>query len=231
LEKELVFALAFDLREIDELNEILGYLPTPIDSNTLDLLKKISGGSDHPDDESAAAAREHQYELYLGTVLRRAGVTARHGAPDLAATWRSKTFFIEAKRPSSISRVDDRLRKAVHQIRRLPSPGIIALSLDQVLRPAHGILGVRGPDDLAPAVELLIQQFEFEHAHVLRKRLANEPVAALLMTARIPGRLESTGHTALGSCLRTMRVQLSCEESDAGAFIEKVVEAYMKAQS
>jgi hypothetical protein len=64
----------------------------------------------------------------------------------------------------------------------------------------------------------------------LRKRLANEPVAALLMTARIPGRLESTGHTALGSCLRTMRVQLSFEESDAGAFIEKVVEAYMKAQ-
>jgi hypothetical protein len=114
VEDSLVFAATFDLREIDEIIEIVEHLPVMIDAATLELLKKVTGGYDHPDSDSDATARDAQYELYLGTVLRRAGIPVRHGAPDLIANWRGEEFFIEAKRPGSAKRLDDRLRSAVH---------------------------------------------------------------------------------------------------------------------
>ena len=230
LEEELVFAVAFDLREIDELIEIVNHLPVPLDPPAFDLLKKVCGGNDNPDDELAATAREAQYELYLGAVLRRAGIAAKHGAPDLAAPYQDEIFFIEAKRPSSTSRVDDRVRSAIHQIRRLSSPGIIAMSLDQVLRPTRGILAVRGFDDLAPAVDQLIRNFIFENVNLWRKRLTKEPLAALLLTARIPGRLTSTGHSVLGTGLHVEILSSPSERHGAAAFIEQAVVAYQTAQ-
>ena len=139
VESEVVFAATFDLREIDEIIEIIEQLPDSPDSGSLQLLRKLAGGNDHPDDDSSAPAREAQYELYLGAVLRRAGISAKHGAPDLVANWQGEEFFIEAKRPASERRFDDRLRSAVHQIRRLPRPGIIAICADQLLRPTGSL--------------------------------------------------------------------------------------------
>ena len=102
VEADLVFAATFDLREIDEIIEIVEHLPDSVDSSALELLSKVTGGNDHPDDDASnAAARDAQYELYLGTVLRRAGIDVRHGAPDITASWRGEEFFIEAKRPGS----------------------------------------------------------------------------------------------------------------------------------
>ncbi len=227
---ELVVAVTFDLREIDEIVEIVEHLPDSLDRVTRDLLNKITGGSESPDIESGAAAREAQYELYLGTVFRRAGIRVRHGAPDLVASWHDQEFFLEAKRPSSLARVDDRLRSAVHQIRKLSSPGIIALSLDQVLRPSGRLLSVGGFDDLAPAVVQLVQSFVLDHVGLWRNRLTGEPVAALFMTARIPGRLSSTGHSVLGSNLHVEMLSISTDGFDVSHFIEQAATAYLSAQ-
>jgi len=102
VDADLVFASTFDLREIDETIEIVEHLPRLIDAPTLVLLSKFVGGNDHPDNDArTAAAREAQYELYLGTVLRRGGIPVRHGAPDITASWKGEEFFIEAKRPAS----------------------------------------------------------------------------------------------------------------------------------
>jgi hypothetical protein len=48
IESELVYAVTFDLREMDELIEIVSYLPSQIDQPTLELLNKVCGGNDHP---------------------------------------------------------------------------------------------------------------------------------------------------------------------------------------
>ncbi|MFZ1983332.1 MAG: hypothetical protein WAU91_02895, partial [Desulfatitalea sp.] len=220
----------FDLREIDEIIEIVNHLPNRLDQATLGLLRKLSGGTDHPDDEIGAVSREAQYELYMGTVLRQAGLLVKHGAPDLVAAWRGKDFFIEAKRPSSPDRVDDRLRSAIHQIRRLPTTGIIALSLDQVLRPPGGLLTVKSPDDISATVVRLIQDFVADHSRVWRNRLTGQPVSALLMTARIPGYVTQTGHSALGSNLHVELLSTG-ENSDTQEFIKYAFAAYGRAQS
>lgn len=228
IEEDTVFALAFYLREIDEIIEIVNHLPNPSDSGTINLLGKLIGGSELPDKETSSAAREAQYELYLGAVLRSAGITAHHGAPDLTATWRGQDFFIEAKRPSSAARFEDRLRSAIHQIRKLPSPGVIAFSLDQVVRSSGHLLSFRRFEDVALKVAQLVQKFVQVNALLWRKRLIGEQVAAILMTARIPGRLIPSGHLVLGSNLHVEPLLL--DSSSTSQFIEQAVAAYIKAQ-
>ena len=138
----------------------------------------------------------------MGSVLRRAGISVQHGTPDLVANWDGQDFFIEAKRPASPKRLDDRLRSAVHQIRRLARPGIVAICADQLLRPSGGLMAVATHDDLAQKVDDLLVSFILGHGQMLRNRLEGEPVAALLWTARLPARIDSTGHWALGTSLR-----------------------------
>jgi hypothetical protein len=227
VESQLVFAVTYDLREIDEVNEIVAHLPVVPDPVTLDLLQRIASGTEHPDDELNAPAREAQYELYLGTVLRRGGVPARHGKPDLVASWRNQEFFIEAKRPTSVKRFDDRLRSAVHQIRNLPRLGIIAISLDQLVRPADSLMTVNDFNSLAPAVDRLVTRFVLEQSHIFRNRLTNQPVAALLLTARLPARLAVTGHSSLGTAIQTTIILEGTVEAD---FARHISRAYQEAQ-
>lgn len=220
VESQMVFAATYDLREIDEINEIVENLPATLDTATFDLLQKIASGSEHPDDELGAPAREAQYELYLGTMLRRGGISAEHGKPDLVASWHNEDFFIEAKRPTSAKRFDDRLRSAVHQARALVRPAIIAISLDQLVRPPESLMVVDNFDTLAPAIDALVTRFVFKQAQILRKRLSvNEPVAALLLTARVPARIASTGHSSLGTSIQLHRLMDGSIEADFASFI------------
>jgi hypothetical protein len=228
VEPEIVFAATFDLREIDEVIEIIDHLPDLLDAETLQLLRKLASGNEHPDDDSSAPAREAQYELYLGAVLRRAGISVKHGAPDLVASWQGQDFFIEAKRPASEKRFDDRLRSAVHQIRRLPRPGIIAICADQLLRPKGSLMNVRSHDALAPAVQGLLYTFMLSHAQILRHRLDGEPIAAVLWTARLPARIDATGHSALGTSLHLDMLYSGTPEVD---FASAALTAYQEAQS
>ena len=229
VESELVFAVTYDLREIDEINEIVAYLPPAPDVATLELLQKVASGSEHPDDELDAPAREAQYELYLGTMLRRGGVPSRHGKPDLIASWRNQEFFLEAKRPTSLKRLDDRLRSAVHQARALSRPGIIAISLDQLVRREDHLMVVNDFDSLAPAVDLLVTQFVRDEANIFRKRLKeNEPVAALLLTARVPARLSATGHSALGT---SIQATILLEGTIEAEFARHMAGAYVAADT
>ena len=228
VEPEVVFAATFDLREIDEVIEIMDHLPDSLDAEILQLLRKLASGNEHPDGDSSAPAREAQYELYLGAVLRRAGISVKHGAPDLVASWQGQDFFIEAKRAASEKRFDDRLRSAVHQIRRLPRPGIIAICADQLLRPTGGLMNVRTHDDLAPAVQGLLYTFMLGHAQILRHRLDGERIAAVLWTARLPARIDSTGHSALGTSLHLDMFSSGTPEVD---FASAALRAYQEAQS
>lgn len=230
LEGDFVYRMAFDLREVDEVVEIVDFLPSHVDQSTLKLLKSLHVGSEDPDDETGAAAREAQYELYVGAVLRRAGIEARHGAPDLTARWSGREHYIEAKRPSSARKVDDRLRSAVHQLRALSQPGIIAISLDQVIRPGKTILSADYLDAVAPEIARLVQVFLHANMGMWRSRIAGEPVAALLLTARLPARLGTTGHLVLGSNVHAELIARDDDPSGSAAFIAQAVRAYMAAQ-
>jgi hypothetical protein len=197
----------------------------------LQLLRQLPSGGDNPDREDATLARDAQYELYLGTVLRRAGITASHGVPDLVADWGQRQHYIEAKRPSSPARVDDRLRSAIHQVRKLPKSGIIALSLDQVIRPSNSILSAPELSYVAPDVARRVEHFVVANGPMWKKRLAGEPVDAMLLTARVPARLETTGHLVLGTSVHPVVLTSGFEGADSADFYQQAARAYMAAQA
>jgi hypothetical protein len=81
---------------------------------------------------------------------------------------------------------------------------------------------------LALAVDSLLRSFIIEHSQILRNRLGKEPFAALLWTARLPARIGSTGHSALGTSLLLER---DSPDSPEAAFASVAMDAYLKAQN
>lgn len=227
LPEALVHELAFDLREIDEIIEITDNLPHPVDDACMRLLRSLQRGADDPDTDSSTNARDDQYELYLGAVLRRARMPTRHGAPDLTTEYQGREYHVEAKRPSKPERLDDRLRSAVHQLRRLPEDGIIALSVDQIVRPPRTLLSAPTFNDLAPRVASLVREFVSNNIRVWRNRLGREPVAAVIITARVPALIAASGHTALGT---NIHVEVLRDQSGAARFAVEAAQAYQRAQ-
>jgi hypothetical protein len=228
--EQVVNTTAFDVRETDEIIEIVENLPNALDVSINSLLTKLHKGTQNPDEEASAAARDAQYELYLGSVLRRAGLEPQHGSPDLAVIWNGTTYCIEAKRPGSVSRVDDLLRAAVQQLERLPAGGIVALSLDQVLRPEGQLLTARHPNHIARAIVDLMDKFLGQHQQMFAARLRNRKVLGVLLTARIPGRLLPSGHTTLGSQLHLEVFDGTPDQRSAEQFLRWVAERYFAAQ-
>jgi hypothetical protein len=224
VEVEFANQLSFALRDIDEIAAIVASLPEEIDGATRLLLSKLPAGAAFPDDEAGSFAREAQYELFLGLVARSAGFEVAHGKPDLTIWDGDIRLSLEAKRPSSGKRVDDRVRVAVRQLRRVEGARLMAISFDEVARDKDKILVVRDNKSLGPVVKRLLVDSVAQHAHSMQNRLRGSAVAALLISARVPARIESTGHTALGTGLH---VQALVERSHpAVVAIERLSVAY-----
>lgn len=220
---ETAYEMAFDLREMDEISEIVGAFVEPPEDAAMERLRKLPSGAEDPDDETNASARDAQYELLLFAILRGAGVSVKMAEPDLSVDIGYGPQQIEAKRPKSPERVDDRVRKAVKQLDGLSS-SIIAVSLDLVLRPTEQIVLVREHTALAQGVGSLVHSFVTEHASSLAKRVAESRVAALLFTTRMPALVTSTGHLSIGSSVHVEPVYDGDE--GARALVQAVIDAF-----
>lgn len=192
--------MIFDFREMDELISIINSFtdePTP---QELERLRLLPGGTENPDDETSTKARDAQFELFLRAMFVQAKFGIEMGAPDLLLSDGQITFPIEAKRPGSHRRFDDRLREAVNQLQRQKSWGIVAISLDHVIRPRGGYLVVREHKYLAEAIAGLVRSYILENLRIIGNRLKGKSnVSALLFILRIPSKVQDTNLTLLGS--------------------------------
>jgi hypothetical protein len=199
VDAELMSSLMFDLREIDEITEIVESFSTPPTDAESKKLRLVATGAEHPDDEVQSAARDGQYELFLRSVFIRSPVEVTAGEPDLMVKWRSREIPVEAKRPKSIDRLDDNLRKAVEQLDRHEEHGIVAISFDQALRPAHHHLSVSRREQMTAMPNDLLEAVVTQRAHAMANRVRHRNVAALLFTLRIPSQVASTGQLSLAT--------------------------------
>jgi hypothetical protein len=200
---ELQDKLTFDLREIDELTEIVEAVPEEPAAVELNRLRLVQKGHENPDNSTADRARDAQYELYLRAILAKGGLSVELREPDLVVRVLGRDVHIAAKRPTSLARLDDRLRDAVSQVEQHPPPGLAALSVDQIIRPRQTLLVVPTMADLQKAVRSLVEQFVYDNRHSMARRLRGKGLAALLLTTRLPGRAASTNHSILGTSLHT----------------------------
>lgn len=203
---EVADQLLFDYREMDELNAIIESFPKGPSTPELARLQLLAGGLDTPDSAESTKARDTQFELFLRAVFRGAGATVVMGSPDLEVSLGDVRFPVEAKRPASFRRFDDRLRSAMSQLEQLGRPGVAALSLDQVIRPRDTFLSVKDHASLAEAVKGLVDQFVEQNLGGILRRIQGKRVAALLFVLRMPARARDSQLTLLGTYLLPVAV-------------------------
>jgi len=217
--------ILFDFREMDELIHIIESFTDEPTSTELERLRLLPGGTENPDDESSAKAREAQFELFLRAMFAQAKIGIEMGSPDLLVSGGQVTFPIEAKRPGSSRRFDDRLRNGIKQLQRQERCGVLAISLDHVIRPRGGYLGVKDHTYLATAVSELVADYLRANLRRIIKRLRGKSkVSALLFILRIPACESDTNLTLLGSNIHTVPV------SEPGQLGFEVVQTLLKFQ-
>lgn len=218
--------ILFDFREMDELIFIIESFASEPTSTEFERLRLLPGGTENPDNESSGKARDAQFELFLRAMFIQSKIGIEMGSPDLLVSYRQVTFPIEAKRPGSPRRFDDRLRKGINQLERQESCGVVAISLDHVIRPRGGHLIVTNHTLAAGAVSGLVDDYIGANLRKIAARLRGKSkVSALLFIARVPARVNATNLTLLGSNIHTVPV------SEPGQSGYEVVQALLSIQN
>lgn len=108
---------------------------------TRDRLRLMLSGSRSSQKDTNGLARNTQFELYVSAVLTLSGLEVEHGEPDLRIATRDGYWGVAAKRMNTLNpdRVRRRLKEAADQLKVQMLPGIIAISLDSIVRNVPGI--------------------------------------------------------------------------------------------
>jgi len=217
--------ILFDFREMDELSLIIESFTDEPTSVEFERLRLLPGGTENPDDESSAKARDAQFELFLRAFFAQASIGIEMGSPDLLVSDGHITFPIEAKRPGSSRRFDDRLRNGIKQLQHQEKYGVLAISLDHVIRPRRGYLVINDCRYLATTVAEFVDNYLRANIKRIIKRLRGKSkVSALLFILRIPACESDTNLTLLGTNINTVPV------SEPGQLGFEVVQTLLKLQ-
>jgi hypothetical protein len=203
--------LSFVLLEISEIIEIVEAFEPPTPRARCRLALLVKGGV-HPDDETSSPARDAQYELWLCAFLRRKRLPCLLGDPDLRLRWKGTTVPLEAKRPGSMRSLNDRYRKALHQLDPYPQGGIVAISLDLMLRPRGKVLYAQSPLEASNSMDLLfLDQVKalISQDSPLTKRGVGRNAIGFFFTAKLPAFIREHGAFAA-----EFRQELLWAESD-----------------
>jgi len=187
--------LSFVLLEIFEIIEVVEAIETPSTRELRRLALLVKGGI-HPDDETSSPGRDAQYELWLHAFLRKKGLPCLLGDPDLRLRWQGTTIPLEAKRPGSLKSLDDRYRKALHQLDPYPQGGIVALSLDLLLRPRGKVLYAESPLQASELMDLIFLQHAkalISQDSPLTKRGGGRNAIGFLFTGKLPAFIREHG--------------------------------------
>ena len=199
------YSLSFDLREIDEICEIVESFSERPDDGAMERIALLPAGMDDPDEEANAAARDAQYELLLCASLLRGGLVATLSEPDVELRFEGGVYFLEAKRPKSLPRLDDRLHKAVKQLKG-KGPSVVAISMDLLVRPSGQLLHSKLAGDFSGVVAHLALTLLGGQVRAIANRVRGTEVAALVFTTRVPGFVLDTRMATLGTHVHAERL-------------------------
>lgn len=203
-----VFALR-EIQEVIEIVEALGGNPAP---KELKIASWFSRSNWHPDEDTDPRGRNHLYELWLKYLLNRRGIFCELKEPDLSFRWGQTTYPMAAKRPQSRSGLDTRFRDALTQLDPFPVGGVVAISMDFLLRPRHQVLYVDSPLEAAQVMDCLFLdslKWLVSRDSPLTKRVAGRNAIAFLITGRLPAFIQRLG----AFCMET-RYELLWVEND-----------------
>ena len=211
--------LSFILLEICEIIEIVNAFESP-SSQDLRKFACLAKGNVHPDEDTSSLGRNTQYELWLRTFFQGKGVPCAfvepvrpNRTPDLMLSWKGKTIPLEAKRPGSDKSIDNLYQKALEQLDFYPQGGIVALSLDLLLRLRGQVLNAESPLGASQLMDLLFldkAKALISRHSPLTKRGIGKNAIGFLFTAKLPAFSPGCG----GAFATEFRQELFWAESD-----------------
>lgn len=129
----------------------------PLGNTLQSTIRKILEGPQLPRDENErnSAARNFQFELFVGAWLTAGGLDVRMAEPDLQMTFLGRPVGVAAKRVSSQRQLLPRVKDAIEQIEASGLDGLVAISVDPLIDDLH-LTGNR--DDITRAFETAVPE-------------------------------------------------------------------------
>lgn len=181
-------------READEVVEIVDSFPHGPGKAAKQRLQRLIKGRGHPDKEDESSkGRDTQFELYLRAVLAKGGLPAGLGSPDLQPRIDGRRLPIEAKRPKTAKRLDEHIHKAAKQVDKAGHSGVIAVSLDLILRPDFSHMRGYSHEQAQTRLRQRVVNLIDAESDRIRRRVQERDVVALLFVTRMPAREFPTG--------------------------------------
>ena len=135
-----------------------------------DLLALIVKGQALPDEEDNAIARNTQLHLYIGAILRSAGVDVKLDEPDVLAKLDRRWIGIAAKRITSLKRFTRRVSDGRRQLESAKTRGIVWIDITDAL---HEFSGIFLFDDVADLTDhhAAVEDHAYQAVAELRKAI------------------------------------------------------------
>lgn len=146
--------------------------------------------------------------------VRQGGIRSAFSSPDLLARVEGGRVPIEAKRPRKVTSVDGAIRKGVSQVEGGETRGVIALSLDLIVRPEHTFLHGSSGNFLEREVASRLQGFVSEHTERISHRVSDRDVMGLFLMVRYPAWGQAPSHRWIISCTEVQVLHHSKQEFD-----------------
>ena len=89
-------------------------------------MEELLGGNRIPSADKNPLARNLQYQLYLASIFSTSGMMVRCEEPDFLFEYMGVTYSVAAKRITSKSKIEERIKEAEKQIHKYSYDGFIA---------------------------------------------------------------------------------------------------------
>jgi hypothetical protein len=191
ISRDLLDHALFNVQEVQEFIEIMRCFPNDPTNDFLERLCELVSGQEISDDEvkdenrsKRSKGRDTQYELYLYTYMLGRSISVELGPygknPDIIIKAGGAEYPVEASRPKSRNSLLDAIKAKARQIEKGTYPGLVAISLDHVLRPPEHILHAIDMDDSFHMAQKIFNDFKYQIEQLLRKTISSPLTGGLV---------------------------------------------------
>ncbi len=131
-------------------------------------LTRIASSVMQPEDRNVSQGKAALWELILLSFLKSRGFSVRAAEPDILVDFGFGDYPIACKKSWSEKGVKDHVRKAAKQLAPFRNGGLIALNLDDLVPPGHGLTAPT-LDQAGSRLSLAQQAFIKKHKGLLAK--------------------------------------------------------------
>ena len=195
-----VFKIAQGIREVNDLRYISQ--SSILNQYRPNELSNLIKGHYSPDLDKNKLSRNWQFQIYLTSIFKLAGLCPFVEEPDLSFIFNDQKYNIAVKRIYSSKKVKDNLNGAVEQIEKHEQYGFIAVSIDHLVLENNDQPYIVGndPSKIIDVTNEICQKTVKKHYFDFAS-ITSEKVVGFIISLTLPVFLQNKIEFGGGSCL------------------------------